>query len=283
MTTEITYIDIASVRPFVSRARPREGFERIKNSIREMGLYVPIQVRDISDWSKDKRGQYKYELIVGEGRLKACKELKLQKIPALIVDVPESEVVGRFLAENVMRKKLPWQSKARLIKEEVDRIGLPTKADLEVLAKRYFITVPHVSKLVKILKQASGGTQKSLNKLTVQEAETLTSLPAKGQDIVIDLMSEEGISQKDIGAVVKRAKSLGEEDKELSKTALKASLKRDSESLQRLNKSLKPLRLHYSNGPENIMGLLSDPKYRQLLDSSRINYARFESAMKEGM
>lgn len=277
--TDIRYIDTGSIRPFVSRARPVEGFERMKESIREIGLRVPIQVRDISDWPPEKRGKYKYELIAGEGRLKACKELRIAQIPAIVVDVPESEVVGRFLAENVMRKKLPWQSKARLLKEDVDRIGTPTKADLEVLAKRYFVEVPYVVKLLKILNRSSPTVQKDIDKLTVEEAETLTSLPAKGQDIVVSVLHEEGLSKKDISTVVKKARTLGEEGKELSKTALRASLRRESETLQRLNQSLKPLRLHFSNGPENIMALLSDPKYRKLMESERINFAKFEQAM----
>lgn len=273
--TEIHLIPISEIKPFVSRARPKEPFERLKDSIREHGVKIPVQVRRIKD------PKFKYERIVGEGRIAACRQLRMEKIPALVLDVSESEVVGRFLAENVMRKKLPWQSKARLMKEEVDRIGQPTKADMEVLAKRYFIEVPHVAKLIKILRQASPKVQKDIDKLTVEEARELTTLPARGQDIVIESMEESGLDIKDIGAVVKKAKNLEEAGKELSKTALKQSIKRDAETLQRLNQSLKPLRLHFSNGPENIMGLLSDPKYRKLMESERINFVRFEEAMKQ--
>ncbi len=278
---QVHYIDIDSIKTFVSRARPKEGFKRMKQTIKEIGLKIPIQVRDISSWPTAKRGRYKYELIVGEGRLKACRELGINKIPALIIDVPESEVVSRFLTENVMRKRLPWQAKARLMKSALDRIGTPTKADLEALAARYCVTVPHVAKLVKILRHASPQVQKDIDKLTVEEAEELTSLPARGQDIVIQSMQEAGVDMKEVATVVKKAKNLAEHGTKLSKTALKATFKRDAEALSRINLSLKPVRLHFSNGPENIARLLSDPKYRKLMDSEKIGYARFEEAMNQ--
>ncbi len=124
---QITMIPVDEIKFFVRRSRAAGAYARLKDSIREMGLKIPISVRDISSWPRaDRRrqdgggGHYKYELICGQGRLQAFRELGLDKIPAVIHDVAEVEIVGRFLAENVMRKKLGWVEKAQLIKYDVD-------------------------------------------------------------------------------------------------------------------------------------------------------------------
>jgi ParB/RepB/Spo0J family partition protein len=276
--TDVREIPIAEIKPFVSRARPREPFERLKASIAEHGLKMPVQVRKLGAGSRERGTEWKYERIVGEGRILACTELGMKSIPALVLDVSEGEIVGRFLAENVLRKKLPWQDKARLIQHEVAGRKI-TKAVVREIAERYFITTGHVAKLLRILQRAAPMLTKEFDKLTVEEAETLTTLPATGQQIVIETMREEGLSPHDVGAVVARARRLTQSGGELSKTALKASLKRVGEDLDRQRQRLKLLRLHCALGPENLRMVLGDRKFRKALDKAGVNVSKFEEAI----
>lgn len=268
----IQEIDIREIKPFVSRARPLEPFRRMKESIREYGVKMPIQVRRIKD------AQFKYERIVGEGRIMACRELKRYSIPAIILDVPEGEIVGRFLAENVLRKKLPWQDKAKLIKHDIGDQPI-NRERLDQIAVRYHITPAHVSKLLRILQQASPRVTATIDTLSVEEAETLTSLPSSGQEIVVGTMKETDLPPSQINAVVAKAKELTREDGQLSKRALKQSLKRVDEDLSRLRDSLKLKRLHWSLSVENLKALLSDVQFRKALDRRKINYQKFEEAI----
>lgn len=266
--TTIVQIPTSKITFFVKRARPEGGFNRLKESIKSVGLKMPIQVRKEGD---------EYALVCGQGRLQAFRELRIDKIPAIIVDVEEKEIVGRFLAENVMRKKLPWQEKARLIKADFDKVGRDlTKGEIEEIAKRYFITAAHVVKLLKILQQASPKVADTLDDLTIAEAETLTSLPGRGQDIVIQTIEEEGLGSAQMAAVVRKAKELGESG-ELSKSALKASLKRVNEDLERQRKQLKLYRLHASLGPSNLEMLLTDPEFRRAIQREKVNVSKFEA------
>lgn len=268
----ITQIPTKEIKFFVRRARPKAGFERMKQSIQRDGLKVPIQVRKV-------RGGY--ELIAGQGRLQAFRELRAEKIPAYVLDVEAKEVVGRFLAENVMRRKLPWLDKAKLIKGEIDRIGHDlTKAEMEDVATRYSITTGHVAKMLKILQNVSPNVSKTLDDLTVQEAAELTSLPAKGQDIVIQSMAEEGLEASQLGAVLSKAKELTQDGGELSKTALKASLKRVGEDLDRQRKQLKLYRLHHALGVANLQMLLSGKSFRNAVKREGINIEKFESGIQ---
>jgi len=83
--------------------QPRVNFEpgaldELKNSILENGLIQPITVRRV-----DKH----YELISGERRLRASKELGIKEIPAYIIKVDTKEaMLALSLIENIQRADL---------------------------------------------------------------------------------------------------------------------------------------------------------------------------------
>lgn len=75
------------------------SLEELKKSILTNGLIQPITVRRTPD--------HKYELISGERRLKACKEIGFKEIPAYIIDVDSEELMlALALIENIQREKL---------------------------------------------------------------------------------------------------------------------------------------------------------------------------------
>jgi len=89
--------------------RARKDFSEqfsFMESIKEKGLLQPITL------SKD------LTLLAGERRYRACKELGMEKIPALIRDLGEDEEIDSKeceLYENIWRKDFTWQEKVRLI------------------------------------------------------------------------------------------------------------------------------------------------------------------------
>jgi ParB/RepB/Spo0J family partition protein len=279
-TVEIIDIPIREIRPFVSRARARAPFERMTATIREHGIHRPVWVRKIDKpTAEDKKRGYKYERIAGEGRILSQSELGRSTVPAVIKESDSKEAVGLFLIENLLRKKQTWQAKAKLIAAEVrDQKSAVSKTEIERIADKYKITPAHVTKLLRILQQASPKTRETLDKLTVEEAETLTSLPATGQEIVIGAIEDFKLQISDLGEVTKKAKALIETG-ELSKSALKQSLRRVDEDLARLRQSLKLKRLHHALGPSNLELLLSDTTFKKALDRREINYRKFQEAI----
>lgn len=83
--------------------QPRTHFdpaalEDLKNSIREHGVFQPITVRHSING---------YELISGERRLRASRELGLKSIPAYILDVvTDEQMLELAIIENVQRENL---------------------------------------------------------------------------------------------------------------------------------------------------------------------------------
>lgn len=83
-----------------------EGFEALKNSIREGGQQVPILVR------RSKAAEGRFEAIYGRRRLKACRELGI-KVRANVQDVDDASALLAKGLENAARRNLSFYEKAR--------------------------------------------------------------------------------------------------------------------------------------------------------------------------
>ncbi|OCX56616.1 plasmid partitioning protein RepB [Thioclava sp. SK-1] len=83
-----------------------EGFEALKNSIRDGGQQVPILVR------RSKAGDGRFEAIYGRRRLKACRELGI-KVRANVHDVDDATALLAKGLENAARRNLSFYEKAR--------------------------------------------------------------------------------------------------------------------------------------------------------------------------
>jgi ParB family chromosome partitioning protein len=273
----ITEIDTDAIKFFVRRSRSSGAYSRLKESIKQVGLKQPIHVKDISDWSASDRrrpegGLYKYELICGQGRLQAFQQLGFPRIPAIVLNVAENEIVGRFLAENVMRRKLSWYEKAQLVKRDVDE-----GTDIDTIKDKYFVTSGQVYKYLRILRQASGKllSRSEIEKLSMNQAEELTSIDAKTQEIVVEVLKEENLDTSQIKSLVKKAKELGSSGT-FSKSMLKTSLRDLQKALRDIHNRLKSKRLHWTLGPYRLRRLIEDsPELRTALDEVGIDYSDF--------
>lgn len=277
-------IDVDAVKFFVRRSRASGAYSRLKDSIREVGLKQPIHVKDIATWNRSNRkrpdgGYYNYELICGQGRLQAFRDLGLARIPALIIDVPEQEIVGRFLAENVMRKKLSWYEKAQLVKRDVEA-GM----SIDDIKDKYFVTAGQTYKYLRILRQASGKLldESEIEQLSMNQAENLTSVDAETQEIVVDVIREEQLDKSQIKPLIDKAKQLSRTGT-LTKATLKASLRDLQKSLRETHDTLKLKRLHWTLGPYKLKRLLENsPELRTTLDSEGVDYTDFLRATSTG-
>lgn len=75
MELKIEYVDINSIKPYKNNAKthPEEQIEQIKKSIEQFGMDDPI-------------GIWKNEIVEGHGRLIACKQLGMKKVPIIRLD-----------------------------------------------------------------------------------------------------------------------------------------------------------------------------------------------------
>lgn len=97
----VTLIPIQEIRIVNPRSRNRTKFQSVMASISVVGLKKPITVhqRAIADDGT------RYDLVCGQGRLEAVRELGDLMIPAIITDAPEEERYLMSLIENLARRQ----------------------------------------------------------------------------------------------------------------------------------------------------------------------------------
>lgn len=108
--------------------QPRTKFdetqlEQLADSIRRHGVVQPIVVRKIAE------GQF--QLVAGERRLIASKKAGLDRIPAIVKDLDDREMLVVALVENVQREDLGAIERARAFKRLGDEQGFSHQAIAE--------------------------------------------------------------------------------------------------------------------------------------------------------
>jgi ParB family chromosome partitioning protein len=108
--------------------QPRRGFSEqelrgLSDSIKEKGIIQPLVVRTVPTG---------YEIVVGERRWRAAREVKLKQVPVVVKDVTEAEMVEMALVENIQRQDLNPMEKAEAYYRLINEFGLTQ----EVVAKR---------------------------------------------------------------------------------------------------------------------------------------------------
>jgi len=106
-TREILNLPLDEVRP--NPYQPRRIFDHnaldeLAASIKYYGVLQPISVRQI--------GNKGYELVAGERRLRASRMVGLATIPAILVDIAETDSAMLALIENLQRRDLHFFEEA---------------------------------------------------------------------------------------------------------------------------------------------------------------------------
>ena len=111
----MNYVETRLLRPSRLQLRERVGnIQELQQSIKENGLLQPIIVRPKEDY---------LEVIAGNRRLSACKQLHLSKVLCMIKEVSDKEAYEIALTENIQRNTLDPIEEARAFKNYIDDFG----------------------------------------------------------------------------------------------------------------------------------------------------------------
>jgi ParB family chromosome partitioning protein len=139
------HLDINAIRPNAKQPRSvfePEAFAELVHSIKELGVLQPIVVRQITGESG------KYELIMGERRLRASKEAGLSKIPAVIRETADENMLRDALLENLHRSDLNPLEEASAYQQLLEDFGITQ----EELANRIGRSRPKITNSIRLLK-----------------------------------------------------------------------------------------------------------------------------------
>jgi ParB family chromosome partitioning protein len=96
----VQMVPVEQIRVVNPRYRNKKKFQLIVTNINNLGLKRPITVSIC-----DNKGEKKYDLVCGQGRLEAYVELGQKKIPAIIVNVSKEDCFLMSLVENLARRQ----------------------------------------------------------------------------------------------------------------------------------------------------------------------------------
>lgn len=125
----ITELPISEVEP--NRDQPRKKFDEdalqeLTESIKKHGIIQPLLVQ--------KKGDY-YEIIAGERRWRAAKNAELEKVPVIIMELPDQEKYEVSLIENIQRENLNPIEEAEAYQQLIETYHLKQDEIAEKVSK----------------------------------------------------------------------------------------------------------------------------------------------------
>ena len=193
-----------------NKYQPREDFNQealndLVSSIKEKGFIQPILVRS-------KQGEY--ELIAGERRFRAAKQLGYKEMPAIIKDVSDLDSLEISIIENIQRENLNPIDQARAYKRLLEEFNMTQDKVADTIGKDR-ATVANIMRLlnlpVKIQEYVSRGT------ISMGHAKAILSLNKESEQMrLCTKVIKDDLSVRDTESYAKRIsinKAKSKEDK----------------------------------------------------------------------
>jgi len=139
----VVEMDIESLTPNLFQPRKsfdKEKMEELKGSIKKHGIIQPVVVRKMANG---------FEVVAGERRLKAAKEIGLKKIPAIIRSINNEKSLEIALVENIQREDLNPVEQANAFKRLIDEFKL-TQQELAEATGKSRALVTNTIRLLKL-------------------------------------------------------------------------------------------------------------------------------------
>lgn len=144
------YVEVAPGDVVPNPRQPRQDFDpdalaELAFSVREVGLLQPIVVRRRPD---AKKKEPHYELVAGERRWRACQQAGLERIPAIVRDTSDDDLLRDALLENLHRVQLNPLEEAAAYQQLLADFG----GTQDELAQRLGRSRPQVANTMRLLK-----------------------------------------------------------------------------------------------------------------------------------
>lgn len=139
----ISEIEIEKIFPNLFQPRKefnQEKMEELKGSIKKHGVIQPIIAREVANG---------YEIIAGERRLRAAKELGIKKMPVIIKKFNNERCLEIALVENIQREDLNPIDQANAFRRLTDEFEL-TQEELAIATGKSRALISNTIRLLKL-------------------------------------------------------------------------------------------------------------------------------------
>lgn len=189
-TERVKELGIDQIDPNPNQPRVRFETARLKElaeSIKQNGLLQPVMV---------KRNGKRYQLVLGERRLKAARMAGLASIPAIVRDLNEEDCLKYALMENLQREDLNPIEEAMGYKALREKFGLSVKEIASMLG-RDRSTVANSLRLLRLPESVRRMLEDG--KLTAGHARAILALDGEDEQVRwAERVAEEGITVREV-------------------------------------------------------------------------------------
>lgn len=169
-TRQIRQIPIEDIYPNPHQPRNRfsqDSLRELADSIRQHGVLQPILV------TPKKGSDHEFILLAGERRFRASQLAELSKIPAIVSEATEEEMLEIALVENIQRDDLNPMEEARAYRALMDSFGWSQEEAAKRVGKKRS-TVANALRLLKLSVDAARDLEEG--RLTAGHARAILSL-----------------------------------------------------------------------------------------------------------
>lgn len=201
-TGKVIELDISKIHPNPWQPRRQFDFESLEDlaaSIKEKGLIQPITVR-----YRDKDGDFEYELVTGERRLRAADLAGLKTVPAIVSAYDDRSMAEVALIENLQREDLNPIEECEAYQQLINHYGLTQ----EQMAAKVGKSRPYIANMLRLAELPSDvKLLLASGRLTTGQARPLLSLASEEeQSELAQKIVAEGLSARRVEDMAREKK-----------------------------------------------------------------------------
>lgn len=191
------------------------ALQELAESIRQQGVMQPVVVRPL--------GEGRFELIAGERRWRATQMAELDRIPAIIRDVPDEAAIAMALIENIQRENLNPIEEAFALQRLQDEFGL-TQAQVAEAVGKSRTTITNLLRLIGLTEDVR--VMLEHGDLDMGHGRAMLTLPPELQLQVARQVVSRSLSVRQTEELVSRIQQAGPDNvKKLDKPALDPNIR----------------------------------------------------------
>ncbi len=178
-------------------AQPRKSFDdaslhELANSLKAKGVLQPILVRP------DPRDEGKYQIIAGERRYRAAKLAGFTRLPVLIRELDELELLEVGIVENVQRTDLNPMEEAEAYEALMRRFGRTQESLAATVGK----SRSHIANTLRLL-QLPEEARTLLRDGKISAGHARAALASEDASALLQSAADKGLSVRDVEALAR--------------------------------------------------------------------------------
>jgi ParB family chromosome partitioning protein len=200
--------------------QPRKNFESnslddLVASIKEKGVLQPLIVRTVGN---------NFEIVAGERRWRAAQKAQIHKLPVIIRNFTDAEVLEVAIIENIQRADLNPIEEAASFRQLMERFGHTQEMLAEALGK----SRSYIANLLRLLNLPKA-IQEYVSRGDLSAGHARALITIEKPDIIVKKIIEDGLSVRQTEALVRKL-SLGADEETPKKEIVRRLSEKDADT-----------------------------------------------------